>query len=137
MGGLSIARALAIIERRCAPECPLSEQENNRAVEMSSSATAELLSRGKVMNTMKALTIALGVAGLAACNNSPQEKAADNIEANAEATADNLEEAADNATTDAAEGSLENQADATREMGDNMAEDMRSNSADTNLANGM
>lgn len=89
------------------------------------------------MKTMTALVVAAGVAALAACNNSPREQAADNIEANAEMAADNLEEVADNASTEAAEDSLENQADATREMGENMAEDVRTNDPDTNLANGM
>ena len=51
--------------------------------------------------------------------------------------ADNLEEAADNAGTDAAEASLENQADAVRATGENMAEDLVTNDADTNLSNGM
>jgi len=78
-----------------------------------------------------------GFAALSACNSSPREQAADNIEANAEAVADNLEDAADNAGTDAGEAALENQADAVRATGQNQAEDFRTNDADTNLANGM
>jgi len=89
------------------------------------------------MKLRTALAVAIGVAGLAACNSSPREQAADNIEANAEATADNLEEAADNASTEAGEDALENQADATRRAGENAAEDMRTNDPDTNTANGM
>ncbi|MDQ3246420.1 MAG: hypothetical protein M3Q52_05935 [Pseudomonadota bacterium] len=89
------------------------------------------------MKMIKAFVVAAGLVGLAACNNSPEEQAADNIEANAEMTADNLEEAADNAGSEMTEDSLENQADATREAGDNAATDMRTNDADMNTANGM
>jgi hypothetical protein len=81
--------------------------------------------------------VAAGLVSLGACNNTPREQTADNIEANAEAVADNLEESADNAGTDAAEGALENQADAVRDTGQNQAEDMRTNDADTNLSNGL
>ena len=72
-----------------------------------------------------------GLASLAACNSSPREQAADNIEENAEAVADNLEDAADG------NGAAENQADAVRATGQNQAEDMRTNDADTNLSNGL
>ncbi|AQR73887.1 hypothetical protein [Sphingomonas sp. LM7] len=78
-----------------------------------------------------------GLAALSACNSSPREQAADNIEANAEAVADNLEEAAGNATTPAVEDALQNQADATRAVGENKADDMRTHDADTNLSNGI
>ena len=84
-----------------------------------------------------AFGIAAGLISLSACNSTPREQAADNIEANTEAVADNLEEAADNATTEAAEDHLENKADAVRATGQNQAEDMRTNDPDTNLANGM
>ncbi|SFP84026.1 hypothetical protein [Sphingomonas rubra] len=89
------------------------------------------------MKKMFALGLAAGLASLAACNNTPQEQAADNIEANSEAVADNLEEMADNANTEAREDALENRADTVRDMGENKAEDMRTNDADTNLSNGM
>lgn len=89
------------------------------------------------MRMTTALALAAGVAALAACNNSPREQTADNIEANAEAAADNIEDMADNASTDPAEDALENRADATREAGQNAATDLRTNDADTNLANGM
>lgn len=88
------------------------------------------------MKKITALTVAAGLAALAACNSSPQEEAADNIQASAENAADNLEEMADNATGAAAD-SLENQAEATREAGDNVAEDLTTNDPDTNLANGL
>ena len=64
------------------------------------------------MKLTHTFAIALAVGALAACNQSPTEQAADNIEANAEMQADNLEEVADNASTEATEDSLENQADA-------------------------
>lgn len=82
-------------------------------------------------------TASVTLMSLAACNNSPREQAADNIEANAERVADNLEGAADNAPTEAAEDRLENRADAVRDLGDKKAEDMRTNDPDTNLTNGM
>ena len=89
------------------------------------------------MKLITTLTVAFGIAALGACNSSPRENAADNIEANAENVADNLEEAADKASTDAQEDALQNQADATREVGDKKAEDVRTNDADTNLNNGL
>lgn len=89
------------------------------------------------MKKMYVLAVAAGLASLTACNTSPREQAADNIEANAEAMADNLEDAADNAGSAAAADGLENQADAVRATGDNQATDLRTNDADTNLSNGM
>ncbi len=89
------------------------------------------------MKKIFALSAVAALAALSACNSSPQEQAADNIEANAEAVADNFDAAADNATTPAAEDALDNQAAATREIGDQKAEDMRTNDPDTNLSNGM
>ncbi|KQU61773.1 hypothetical protein ASG67_00890 [Sphingomonas sp. Leaf339] len=89
------------------------------------------------MKKMFVLGMAAGLVSLSACNSTPREQAADNIESNTEAVADNLEEMADNATTEAGEDRLENKADAVRATGQNQAEDMRTNDADTNLANGM
>lgn len=88
------------------------------------------------MKKITVLAIAAGLASLTACNTSPREQAADNIEANTEAVADNLEDQADEANTSAVETSLENQADAVRDTGQNQAEDLRTNDPDTNLANG-
>ena len=83
-----------------------------------------------------AFAVALGAAALAACNQSPQEQAADNIEANAEIVADNLEEAADNATTEAAEDNLEGAADAVEANGEAAADAVRDGAdADGNSAN--
>jgi hypothetical protein len=80
--------------------------------------------------------LAAGLVSLTACNSTPREQAADNVEANAEAVADNLEDAADNMSEPAADA-LENKADAVRATGQNQADDLRTNDADTNLANGM
>jgi hypothetical protein len=83
-----------------------------------------------------ALAVAAGVFALSACNQSPQEQAADNIEANAENIADNLEEAADNTAMESTEDNLENAADATREAGENAADQVRNGAdADGNSAN--
>lgn len=81
--------------------------------------------------------LAAGLVSLTACNSTPREQAADNVEANAEAVADNLEDAADNASAPAAADALENKADAVRATGQNQADDLRTHDADTNLANGM
>ena len=89
------------------------------------------------MKKMLALGMAAGLISLTACNSSPTEQAADNIEANSEAVADNIEDMGDNMATDGAETALDNQADAVRATGQNQAEDMRTNDPDTNLANGM
>ncbi|WP_037513664.1 hypothetical protein ACNFJ7_14850 [Sphingomonas sp. HT-1] len=88
-------------------------------------------------NKMLVLSAAAGLIALSACNTSPREQAADNIEANAENVAERYDAAADNATTDAAESAMENQAAAVRAEGDAKAEDMRKHDADTNLHNGM
>ncbi|MBD8678361.1 hypothetical protein [Sphingomonas sp. CFBP 13720] len=89
------------------------------------------------MKKLFVMTAAIGLASLAACNQTPREQAADNIEANAEAVADNIEDRADYANTEAGEDLLENRADAVRATGENQAEDMRTHDADTNLSNGM
>jgi hypothetical protein len=90
-----------------------------------------------MMKKMFVLGLVAGLTSLAACNSTPREQAADNIEANAEAVADNLEDAADNAGTSAGEDALENKADTVRATGQNQADDMRTHDADTNLSNGM
>lgn len=89
------------------------------------------------MKKIFAVAVAAGLFSLAACNTSPREQAADNIESNTEAVADNLEDAADLTGNEAAEESLENKADAVRATGQNQAEDMRTNDPDTNLSNGI
>ena len=88
------------------------------------------------MKKIIALTAVAALASLSACNNTPREQAAENIEAAADNTSDALEAAADNTTCAAAEA-LENQSDAVENMGAAKAEDVRTNDPDTNLANGM
>ena len=89
------------------------------------------------MKKLYLAAVAAGLVSLSACNTSPREQAADNIEANSEAVADNLEDMADNAGTPAMENAMENQADAVRATGQNQADDMRTHDADTNLSNGI
>lgn len=93
------------------------------------------------MKKLAVLAVAAGLVSLSACNNNtPQERTADNIEANAEARADNLEEMADNATTENREDALENQADRVREKGEEKADSVRTsadldgNSADDTVS---
>lgn len=87
----------------------------------------------------KAFVVALaaGLVSLSACNSSPREQAADNIESNTEGVADNLEDAADNVGNDVSDARLENKADAVRAIGQNQADDMRTNDPDTNQSNGI
>jgi hypothetical protein len=91
--------------------------------------------RASMNKILTALAVAAGLTALSACNQSPQEQAADNIEANAENIADNLEEAADNTAMESTEDNLENAADATREAGENAADEVRNGAdADGNSA---
>lgn len=83
------------------------------------------------------VSVVAGLTALSACNSSPREQAADRIESNTEAVADNLEDAADHAGTARGEATLENKADAVRATGQNQADDMRTHDADTNLSNGI
>ena len=81
------------------------------------------------MKIIATIAVTIGLGALAACNQSAQEQKADNIEANAEMTADN-------ATTEATEQGLENQADATRAAGEQKADQVRNGAdADGNSAN--
>lgn len=89
------------------------------------------------MKKLYSVGIIVAALSLTACNNTPREQAADNVEANAEAVADNLEDAADDVSNDAVEANLENAADAVRATGENQAEDLRTHDADTNLKNGI
>lgn len=89
------------------------------------------------MNKISILAAAAGLLALSACNNTPQEQAADKIESNTEAMADNMEDMADQSGNAMAADAMENEADAMRSTGQNQAEDMRTNDADTNLSNGL
>lgn len=72
------------------------------------------------------LAIAVGLAALTACNKSPQENAADNIEANADNVADNITANAEN-VADNIQANAENRADAIRDSGDNAASNATTN----------
>lgn len=86
------------------------------------------------MKIITTFAVAVGIASLAACSQSPQEQAADNIEENAEVTADALEEnAGDGGLT---EDAAENAAEAVREGGEANADATRDGAdADGNSAN--
>jgi hypothetical protein len=89
----------------------------------------------KMKKISTAMAVAFGVAALAACNQSPKEEAADNIEANAENVADTIEANADNAT-DVMEANAQNTADEVRAEGENAADAVREGTdADGNSAN--
>ena len=74
----------------------------------------------------KVSMILLGAAALsmAACQKNANEVAADNIESNVGAMADNLDAAADNMSNDAASDSLKNQADGMKAKADNVADNV-------------
>jgi len=83
-----------------------------------------------------AIAIALGVVSLSACKQSPQEQAADNIEANAENTADAIEANADNVPGVTLNDTADNAADAVRAEGENAADAVRNGAdADGNSTN--
>jgi hypothetical protein len=86
--------------------------------------------RGMTMKTTTVLAIALGLGSLAACNKSPKEQTADNIEANAENVADNIEATADN-TAENVQANADNAADAVRNAGDNTADAVRNSGTNT------
>jgi hypothetical protein len=88
------------------------------------------------MKLTTTLAIALGVTALTACNNSAKEQAADNIEANAEMTADAIEENADDMPGVTASDNADANADAVREAGEENADAVRDGAdADGNSAN--
>jgi hypothetical protein len=84
-------------------------------------------SREKRMKLTTTLAVAVGLAALAACKQSPQENAAENIEANAENVAENIEANAANLSeniqanaenaSENVQANAENAADAVRNSG--------------------
>ena len=84
------------------------------------------------MKITTTLAVAVGLAALAGCNQSPKENVADNIEANADIAADNMVANADN-VADNIQANAENAADATKAAGENAADAVR-NGADANNA---
>ena len=81
------------------------------------------------MKLTTTLAIALGVTALTACNSSPKEQAADNIEANAENVADNIEANADDVPGVTLNDAADNAADSARANGEAKADAVR-NTAD-------
>ena len=82
------------------------------------------------------LVIAVGLGALAACNNSPQEQKADNIEKAAENQADSLEDAAGYTSNEATKDELDNKADQARQQGEKNADATRTGAdLDGNSAN--
>ena len=73
------------------------------------------------MKITTALAVAVGLGALAACNQSPRENAAENIEANADAMAENIEENAD-AMAANIEANGDAVAENVEEAGDNAAD---------------
>jgi cell division septum initiation protein DivIVA len=84
--------------------------------------------KGTEMKLIYQAAVAAGLLSLAACNNTPAEQAADNIEDNAEAVADNI--------TDNAEAVAENITDNAEAVADNVT-DAADNKADAVESNGM
>ena len=98
---------------------------------------ASLVTTGnKLMKKIStAFAVALGAAALAACNQSPQEQAADNIEANAENTADTIEANSDSVPGVTLNDAADNAADQVRAEGENAADAVRNGAdADGNSA---
>ena len=82
--------------------------------------------KGTEMKIIYQAAVAAGLLALAACNNTPAEQAADNIEENGEAAAENITDTAENVAeniTDAAE----NKADAVEDAAENKADSARAN----------
>jgi hypothetical protein len=70
----------------------------------------------------KAALAGAGLVALAACGGNADDRAAENVEANAEAMADNLEAQADMAPNETMEEALEQQADNVEEAGEAKAD---------------
>jgi hypothetical protein len=83
------------------------------------------------MKITTTLAVAIGLAALAGCNQSPKEQAADNIETNADMMADNMVANADN-VADTMQANVENAADATQAAGENAADAVRNGEAPAN-----
>jgi hypothetical protein len=73
------------------------------------------------MKALHVLSLTVGLIALSACRESPREEAAENVEANADAIAENLEDAADAAPNEEVEANLENEADQIRNLAEESA----------------
>jgi hypothetical protein len=81
--------------------------------------------RGKrMMKTTTVLAIALGLGALSACNKSPTEQAAENVESNYGNVAENIEASGENAAANI-EANAQNTAEAVRNEGANAANEVR------------
>jgi hypothetical protein len=80
--------------------------------------------REKRMKLTTTLAVAVGLAALAACKQTPQENAADNVEANAENVAENIEANASNVAENI-QANADNAADNVQANAENAAEDIR------------
>ncbi|WP_309611264.1 hypothetical protein [Sphingomonas sp.] len=76
------------------------------------------------MKKMSFVLLGAAALSMAACNKNANEVAADNVEANAGAMADNMDAMAENTSNDAMEDSLHNQADQLKDKADNVADNV-------------
>jgi hypothetical protein len=91
-----------------------------RSAAMYRAILAATRKQGKVMKTSTIVAIALGVGALAACNKSPTEQAAENVESNYANAAENIEATTSNAG-EALEANAANAASAVNAVGQNAA----------------
>jgi hypothetical protein len=84
------------------------------------------------MKFMLKAALGAGLLALAACGGKGDDALGDNVADQHEAVADNLEDAADNATNEVVEDRLEDKADAVREAGEDKEEAI--DNADVNAA---
>jgi hypothetical protein len=70
------------------------------------------------MKKFAVVLAAVGLMSVAACNRTPTEAAADNVSDNLEAQADNLQDLADNASTDAQAAALTNASENAEDQSD-------------------
>ena len=82
--------------------------------------------KGTEMKLIYQAAVAAGLLALAACNNTPAEQAADNIEENGEATAENITDTAENVAENITD-TAENKADAVEDAAENKADAVEAN----------
>jgi len=90
----------------------------------------EYMNRGLSMKITTVFAIAIGLGSLAACNKSATEANADNIEANADNSANTIEANGANVAANV-EANAGNTADAVRNAGDNTADAVRNADGNT------
>ena len=87
------------------------------------------------MNKLTLVLLGGAALSMAACSKNSNEVAADNVEANVENMADNMDAAAGNMSNDAAADTLGNQADALKDKGDNLADNVAAGNMSEATAN--